>query len=111
MAHAFFPKDGSTHFDADEDWKFRSNDGTDLEIVAAHEFGHALGLGHSGNQKSLMVPYYIAPIPGWKLDYDDIRGIQTIYGMCCRRICIIPVRYFTAVHFLWPIIRLLVNRS
>lgn len=82
MAHAFFPKDGRAHFDADEDWKFRSNGGTDLEIVAAHEFGHALGLGHSGNRKSLMVPFYVAPTPGWKLDYDDILGIQTIYGMC-----------------------------
>ncbi|VDI22572.1 matrix metalloproteinase-3 (stromelysin 1, progelatinase) [Mytilus galloprovincialis] len=81
LAHAFYPTDGDTHFDDDETWIFRSGTGTDLEVVAAHEFGHALGLGHSQNTESLMAPFYKRMDIGWKLHQDDITGIQSLYGV------------------------------
>ncbi|XP_052074735.1 72 kDa type IV collagenase-like isoform X1 [Mytilus californianus] len=80
LAHAFYPADGDTHFDDDETWIFRSGTGTDLEVVAAHEFGHTLGLGHSQNTASLMAPFYKRMDPGWRLHQDDITGIQSLYG-------------------------------
>uniref|UniRef100_A0A4W3J4Y2 Matrix metallopeptidase 11 n=1 Tax=Callorhinchus milii TaxID=7868 RepID=A0A4W3J4Y2_CALMI len=55
LAHAFYPRTpraGNVHFDYDEMWTIGNNK------VAAHEFGHALGLQHSTVPKSLMSPYY-----------------------------------------------------
>jgi len=90
LAHAFFPPvppnppepiQGDAHFDEAEPWTVTVPPpaGTfDLVTVAAHEFGHSLGLGHSTVAGSLMAPFYGGPHRF--LHSDDIAGIQSIYG-------------------------------
>uniref|UniRef100_A0A0B6Z285 Peptidase metallopeptidase domain-containing protein n=1 Tax=Arion vulgaris TaxID=1028688 RepID=A0A0B6Z285_9EUPU len=83
LGHAFFPgpgKGGDTHFDDDENWTTNSSDGVDLFMVAAHEFGHALGLAHSGDPSSLMYPWYMGFEGKFQLPEDDFRGITSLYG-------------------------------
>uniref|UniRef100_A0A8C5WEH7 Collagenase 3 n=1 Tax=Leptobrachium leishanense TaxID=445787 RepID=A0A8C5WEH7_9ANUR len=83
LAHAFPPGEklgGDTHFDDDE---FFTTDykGYNLFIVAAHEFGHALGLDHSRDPGSLMYPVYTYVEPrSFILPDDDVQGIQELYG-------------------------------
>ncbi|XP_035522453.1 macrophage metalloelastase-like [Morone saxatilis] len=84
LAHAFSPGEGNggdTHFDEDEIWTLTSA-GTNLFLVAAHEFGHALGLAHSQVQTALMYPtYQYVTTEGYALPDDDRRGVQAIYGV------------------------------
>jgi hypothetical protein len=57
-------------------WRINSN--FDLETVAIHEFGHALGMNHSQITTAVMYAYY----NGIKqnLTSDDVSGIQSVYG-------------------------------
>uniref|UniRef100_UPI003AAA3C76 stromelysin-3-like n=1 Tax=Centroberyx gerrardi TaxID=166262 RepID=UPI003AAA3C76 len=82
LAHAFFPRthrEGEIHFDYDEHWTVGNNVGTDLLQVAAHEFGHVLGLQHSLVPGAVMSPFYTFSYP-LELSDDDKRGIQYLYG-------------------------------
>lgn len=53
--------------------------GYSLFLVAAHEFGHALGLDHSTVPEALMYPMY-RYLEGSPLHADDVDGIQKLYG-------------------------------
>ncbi|ROL54179.1 Collagenase 3 [Anabarilius grahami] len=84
LAHAFAPSSGiggDAHFDDDEFFTFRSQRGFVLFLVAAHEFGHSLGLTHSSVPGALMFPTYSFTDPDrFSLHDDDISGIQSLYG-------------------------------
>ncbi|XP_041918944.1 collagenase 3-like [Alosa sapidissima] len=83
LAHASSPgqgEGGDTHFDDDENWTLTSR-GVNLLLVAAHEFGHALGLDHSRDRSALMYPtYQYVNTNGYKLPDDDRLGVQNLYG-------------------------------
>jgi hypothetical protein len=93
LAHAYYPPTcggalaGDTHFDEAERWTVATPvpaGGIDLVTVAAHEFGHALGLAHSSVPGALMFPFYGGPQRF--LSWDDTLGIQTLYGARIRAV-------------------------
>lgn len=94
LAHAYAPGTeglygpggtimGDVHFNEAKDWvddPFDPDDGMfyDLETVALHEIGHALGLLHSDIPGSVMYASYEGGKR--KLTADDIAGMSSIYG-------------------------------
>ncbi|XP_044140533.1 collagenase 3-like [Bufo gargarizans] len=83
LAHAYGPGariGGDAHFDEDERWT-DNQAGFNLFLVAAHEFGHSLGLGHSDDRRALMFPTYrYVNTNNYRLSQDDVNGIQSLYG-------------------------------
>ncbi|HWE35022.1 MAG TPA: matrixin family metalloprotease, partial [Isosphaeraceae bacterium] len=68
---------GDIVFNTVEPWT--TNGGTyDLETVAIHELGHALGMGHSAIASAVMYASYNGPKQA--LTLDDTLGIQSLYG-------------------------------
>src|SRR4051794_19830923 len=67
---------GDIVFNSGQNWQI--NSGLDLQTVAIHEIGHALGMGHSQITAACMYANY----NGIKqsLTSDDISGMQSIYG-------------------------------
>ena len=88
LAYAWFPKIGDIFFNAninenDQDGSRRSwslaDTGTPYSIflVALHEIGHSLGLGHS-HEGTILHDFINGNLTG--LTEDDIAGVQAIYG-------------------------------
>uniref|UniRef100_A0A3B4X5B4 Matrix metallopeptidase 20a (enamelysin) n=1 Tax=Seriola lalandi dorsalis TaxID=1841481 RepID=A0A3B4X5B4_SERLL len=79
LAHAFQPGEGmggDVHFDEDETWT-AGGQGYSLFAVAAHEFGHSLGLTHSKDPSAIMYPNYRHhSSTQYSLSRDDVLGIQ-----------------------------------
>ncbi|XP_072095692.1 matrix metalloproteinase-9-like [Mobula birostris] len=69
----------TSNFNEDKKWGFCPNAGYSLFLVAAHEFGHSLGLDHSSVKDALMYPMY-KYIENFELSRDDVAGIQHLYG-------------------------------
>uniref|UniRef100_A0AAX7U2W5 Matrix metalloproteinase-9 n=1 Tax=Astatotilapia calliptera TaxID=8154 RepID=A0AAX7U2W5_ASTCA len=83
-------------YDDDQKWGFCPDQGYSLFLVAAHEFGHALGLDHSNIREALMYPMY-SYAEDFSLHSDDISGIQYLYGK----------RFFLACGIKVPLSRLI----
>merc|ERR1719187_638810 len=81
LAHAYFPQfGGDVHVDDTEFWTIESFKGTNLLQTMVHELGHSLGLSHSDVRSAIMAPFYKGWDPNMRLDGDDIKGIQALYG-------------------------------
>ncbi|KAJ3654919.1 hypothetical protein Zmor_014071 [Zophobas morio] len=82
LGYAYMPEDGDIFFDIDEEWTLDQLQTSDTETyfpwVAAHEFGHSLGLTHSKSKKSIMSEYYVNKLP--KLSKTDIKKLESLYG-------------------------------
>ena len=84
LAHAFYPGtgryQGQSHFDDAESWSATPYRGTQLLWTMTHEIGHNLGLKHSKTRGAIMYAYYRGWNTNIRLDNDDIKGIQYLYG-------------------------------
>ncbi len=67
-------------FDPDWAWTTGNPIGVDLQSVALHEFGHALGLDHSGQGAAVMYASYTSGTNKRTPAQDDRDGEIAIYG-------------------------------
>jgi hypothetical protein len=91
LAHAFYPISSNSsveiHIDGDETWHYNITtvldaNKTSLFEVLIHEIGHAIGLTHSNDSKSIMFKHYNGNLTD--LSSDDIERIQRLYGPPAR---------------------------
>ena len=66
--------------DPEWEWTTGSPVRVDLESVALHEFGHALGLAHSENPNAVMYATYSQGSLKRELTDDDLEGLYALYG-------------------------------
>ena len=80
---------GDLHFN--DDYTFVDGNGNgaakiqDIETIALHELGHALGLSHSTTQTAVMYAFAAPNGTKRKLDADDIAGIRDLYPAAVPR--------------------------
>lgn len=74
-------------FDAPWEWHDgpeyppEGNNRTDLQAICAHEYGHALGLGHTSVEGATMYPYSSGVGDGLRtIEPDDRDGLHALYG-------------------------------
>jgi hypothetical protein len=86
LAVTYYNYSGSTMLEADilfntaqswDSYRGALRSGTDIQRVALHELGHALGLAHSSVAGAIMNPYISS---SYTLSNDDIAGAQSLYG-------------------------------
>src|SRR6185503_193085 len=70
-----------------DNWTWADGPGTvlgrwDIQSVMCHEYGHALGMGHSGVGQATMAPSVSLGNTGPRsIHPDDVSGIQCVYGV------------------------------